>query len=105
MKTNEVMRFNSSYKNIKTNNYRVFLNLPTWVGMKVYEISKYDSAIRINFLAECLYQGNNQEVARLYDEIVLHNSNEWIEVDFTEILIGCINCTVRDCILCDNFIL
>lgn len=103
-KTYEIMRFNSSYKNKKTNAIRVFINLPTWAGMKVYEITKHNSKIKTSILAECLYQGNNQKVAKLYNEIILHKSDEWIKIDYTENFINCIECSIKDCLSCDNYI-
>ena len=100
----KIEKHNVAYKNKKTNTYRVFLNFPTWVGMKVIEVTVNNSKVKINVLAECIYQGNNEDVSKLYNEIVLRNRVEWAKIDSIECFIKCFKCHDKHCTACDNFI-
>ena len=95
-------RFIKAYRNKKTNIYRVFVNVPTWVGMKVFEFTVHNSIVKWNLLAECIYQGNNQEVAKLYNEVVLTRFQEWVCLPNCENFLRCLGCSERNCHTCDN---
>ena len=92
------------YQNTKTNTYRVFLNFPTWVGMKVYEVSNKGNKIKCHFLSECTYQGESSKVSDLYSEIVLYKKDEWLEIKIVDSFEKCINCFNKNCIDCATLI-
>ena len=92
------------YQNSKTNTYRVILNFPTWVGMKVYEITNNGNKITCHFVGECTYQGENSKVSELYSEVTLHKRNIWREIEQVNIFEKCINCSNKKCINCENII-
>lgn len=95
--------FHEAYRHKKTNIYRVFLNLPIWVGMKVFEITKDGVSVKWDLIAECIYQGNNHEVAKLYSEVSLIQVSDWIKLDSAESLIKCIECAEKHCATCEYF--
>ena len=100
---NGVIKYNMVYKNKKTNIYRAFINLPTWVGMKAFEITSSGSKVTINVLAQCAYQSENAELSKLYHEVKLHKRDEWAFIDSAANFIECIECINKICPKCPNF--
>lgn len=92
------------YYNTKTNCYRVFLNFPKWVGMKVYELEIQSSKIKCTFLKECTYQGESKNVSDLYSEVILFKKDIWREIGQVEIYEKCINCENKACLDCTNLL-
>jgi hypothetical protein len=92
------------YKNTETYCYRVFLNFPRWVGMKVYELEIQSGKIKCTFLKECTYQGESKNVSDLYSEVTLFRMDIWREVGQIEIFEKCINCEDKACLDCKNLL-
>jgi hypothetical protein len=90
------------YYNTKTNCYRVFLNFPKWVGMKVYEVEIQSGKIKCTFLKECTYQGESKNVSDLYSEVILYKKDIWREVEQVDIFEKCINCEDKACLHYEN---
>ena len=86
--------------NLRSNLFRVFLNFPKWVGMKVYEIEMKNGKIKCTLIDECTYQSENKNVCELYSEVTLYDKDLWKEIKHTDIFERCIYCKNKSCLDC-----
>jgi hypothetical protein len=92
------------YKNTETNCYRVFLNFPRWVGMKVYEITTDCNRVNCYFINECTYQGESKNVSDLYSKVIFFEKDIWKEIQQVDIFEKCIICSDKVCLNCPTLL-
>jgi len=93
------------YKSISTVplTFRVFINFPQWVGMKAYEIIVEDFNVRIEFLAVCNAQCENEKISGLYAEVSSFANIQWVKFDDKGVALECMNCETKNCVQCKHY--
>jgi len=83
--------------------FRVFMNFPQWLGMKVYELIVEDFNVKAKLLAECKAQHENQQVSKLYAEVTSIGYSQWKRFDDKGAALECLKCQTKECIQCKYY--
>lgn len=99
MKTNGI---NEVYKRLDSNTYRVFLNLPNWIDLKIYSVKVINFEVKKELLAEGLSLDDRPKLNFLINEVTTFQKEEWEPCENYQEILDCLECSELECGNCNQ---